>query len=298
MGLFFNVIVPVIAVFAAGYVLQRIFHLDTKSIATASIYVFLPALVFTQLYEAEFDQRYTVVLVYAIILLVVMIVINKIFKLLFKWEQSVESASILTSAFMNAGNYGVPVILFAVGEEALPYAVFFMVIQTMFMNSFGVYYASRSKSGFLKALKTIFQLPATYAAILAFILQNITWEIPNSVYSTLSMLGDAAIPIMMVLLGMQLASITSIKLNWNVILSSLSARMVVSPLLAVGFIFLLDLDPVIGAVLVILSSMPSAATTTMYAIQFDTEPDLVSSITLVTTLFSVVSVTVLLNFIV
>ncbi|WP_255488132.1 hypothetical protein [Ornithinibacillus hominis] len=43
--------------------------------------------------------------------------------------------------------------------------------------------------------------------------------------------------------------------------------------------------------------MPSAATTTMYAIQFDTEPELVSSITLVSTLFSIVSITVLLNMI-
>ncbi|MUK88972.1 AEC family transporter [Ornithinibacillus sp. L9] len=295
MGIFLNVILPIIAVFGAGYILQRIRLLDVKSIASMSIYIFLPALVFTQLYEATFDKSYTILLVFAFFLLIMMILLNKILRHIFKWSQSVESASILTSAFMNAGNYGVPVILFAIGDEALPYAVFFMVIQTIFMNAFGVYYASRDKSGYKRALITILKLPATYAVVFAFILQNIAWEIPESVYSTLSMLGGAAIPIMMVMLGMQLASITSIKFNWQVIISGLSIRMIISPLLAFGFIQLLHVDPVIGAVILIVAAMPSAATTTMYAIEFDTEPDLVSSITLVTTLFSIISVTLLLN---
>ncbi|MFD2044868.1 AEC family transporter [Ornithinibacillus salinisoli] len=297
MGLFFNVILPIVAVFGAGYILQRIRILDVKSIASMSIHIFLPALVFTQLYEAEFDQSYTIILGFSFFLLIMMIVLNKILRRILKWERSVESASILTSAFMNAGNYGVPVILFSIGQEALPYAVFFMVIQTIFMNAFGVYYASRDKSGYKRAVKTILRLPATYAAVFAFILQNIAWEIPEPVFSTLSMLSGAAIPIMMVMLGMQLASITSIKFNWQVIISALTIRMIVAPLLTFAFILVLDVDPIIGTVLFILASMPSAATTTMYAIEFDTEPDLVSSITLVTTLFSIVSITVLLNLI-
>ncbi|SET59860.1 hypothetical protein SAMN05216389_11658 [Oceanobacillus limi] len=295
MGIFFNVILPIIAVFAAGYILQRIRVLDVKAIASVSVYIFLPSLVFTQLYEAKFNESYTILLVFAFILLFMMIVLNRILKHLFKWTQSVESASILTSAFMNGGNYGVPVILFAIGEEALPYAVFFMVVQTLFMNAFGVYYASRDKSGYKRALIKILKLPATYAAVFAFILQNIAWEIPESAYSTLSMLSDAAIPLMMVMLGMQLASITSIKFNWQVILSALSIRMVISPIIAFIFIWLWNVDPTIAAVILVVSAMPSAATTTMYAIEFDTEPDLVSSITLVTTLFSIISVTILLN---
>lgn len=62
-------------------------------------------------------------------------------------------------------------------------------------------------------------------------------------------------------------------------------------------IWLVPIEPVVGSVLVIAAAMPSAATTTMYAVEFDTEPDLVSSITLVTTLISIVTVTVLLNFV-
>ncbi|WP_217589413.1 AEC family transporter [Lentibacillus saliphilus] len=297
MGLFFSVILPIVSVFGAGYVLQRIRMLDVKSIAPLSIYIFLPALVFTSLYESTFNQGYYIILVFGFFILFAIILINKVLAKLFHWSPSVESASILTTAFMNGGNYGVPVILFAVGSEAMPYAIFYMVVITLLMNFFGVYYASRGVNGALYALKKVLKMPTTYATIAAFVMQQIPWTIPESVYGMLTMLSDAAIPIMMVLLGMQLASITSLKLNWQVISSAVSIRMIISPLLAFLFISVLDVSPIIGSVLLINAAMPSAATTTMLAIEFDTEPDLVSSITLATTLFSVVSVTVLLQFI-
>lgn len=297
MELFFQVVLPIIAVFGAGYLLQRARILDVKSLATTSIYIFLPALVFTTLYESSFNQGFTIIIVFAFFLLFMMIVLNKLIARIFKWDQSVESGSILTTAFMNGGNYGVPVMLYSLGEAAMPYAIFFMVLQSLVMNFFGVYYASRSTSGISRAFLTIFKMPATYAAVLAFVFQSIPWEIPDSVYSTLTMVGDAAIPLMMVMLGMQLASITSLKFNWQVISSAVVIRMIISPLLAFLFIWILPVEPVIGSVILIVAAMPSAATTTMYAIEFDTEPDLVSSITLVTTLISIVSVTVLLNII-
>ncbi|SFB32634.1 hypothetical protein SAMN04488072_11621 [Lentibacillus halodurans] len=295
MDVFFQVVLPIMAVFGAGFLLQRIRFLDVKSLAAASIYIFLPALVFTTLYEASFNQGYTMIVIFAFYLLFAMIVVVKMLAHIFKWSESVESGSILTTAFMNGGNYGVPVILFSIGEAAMPYAVFLMVLQSLIMNVFGVYYASRSTSGFWRACKTIFKMPATYAAVLGVGFQASSVDIPDSVYSTLAMVSDAAIPLMMVILGMQLASITGLQFNWNVILSAASVRMILSPMLAFLFIWLVPVDPVIGAVLMIVAAMPSAATTTMYAIEFDAEPELVSSITLVTTLVSIVTVTVLLN---
>lgn len=295
MDIFFQVVLPIMAVFGAGFVLQRIRVLDVKSLAAASIYIFLPALVFTNLYEASFNQGYTIIVIYAFFLLFTMIFFVKLFARIFKWQESVESGAILTTAFMNGGNYGVPVILFSLGEAAMPYAIFLMVLQTMLMNVFGVYYASRSTSGFLRACKTVLKMPATYAAVLGIGFQAMSINIPESVYSTLTMLSNAAIPLMMVILGMQLASITSLSFNWQVILSAAGTRMILSPLIIFLFICLVPADPIIKSVILIVSAMPSAATTTMYAIEFDSEPDLVSSITLVTTLVSVVTITVLLN---
>ncbi|MFC3039599.1 AEC family transporter [Virgibacillus xinjiangensis] len=298
MSLFFNVILPIILVFASGFVLQRIRVMDVRTLSSVSIYILSPALVFINLSEADFDGGYMVIVIFMFFLFFATVLINKILSMIWKWKPSVESAAILSTGFMNSGNYGLPVVLFSVGTEALPYAVFIMVVQSMMNNFFGVYYASRSTSGMKRAVLNIFKMPATYAAILAFLFQGFSWgPIPEPIHSTISMVGDAAIPVMMIMLGMQLASIVSLKMNWQVVVSSVTLKMVGAPLIAFAFISVVDMDPIVATVILIISAMPTAATTTMYAIEFDTEPDLVSSITLIGTLISIVSITILLNFI-
>ncbi|MFA1821910.1 AEC family transporter [Virgibacillus oceani] len=295
MSLFLNVILPIIAVFASGFILQRIRLLDVKSVSAVSIYILMPSLVFVGLYDAEFDSSYVIIIIYMFVLFFLMVFLNKMLARLLNWSPSTESASILSTGFMNSGNYGLPVVLFSIGGAALPYAIFIMVIQSLQNNFFGVYYASRSTSGMKRALINILKMPTTYAAILAMLFQPLNVEVPEAVYSTLAMVGDAGIPVMMIVLGMQLASITGIKINWQVIVSAVTLKMVVAPLFAFLFVWLMDVDPLIGVILIIISAMPTAATTTMYAIEFDTEPDLVSSITFISTVVSVVSLTILLN---
>jgi len=148
MDLFFQVVLPIMAVFGAGFLLQWIRILDVKSLAAVSIYIFLPALVFTNLYEANFNQGYTIIVIFAFFLLFAMIFFVKMFACIFKWRESVESGAILTTAFMNGGNYGVPVILFCVGEAAMPYAIFLMVLQTMIMTYSGCIMLRAVRAGF------------------------------------------------------------------------------------------------------------------------------------------------------
>ncbi|GAB3794614.1 AEC family transporter [Virgibacillus kimchii] len=295
MFLFLNVILPIIAVFAAGFILQRIRLLDVKSVSAVSIYILMPALVFIGLYDAEFDSSYFIILIYMFVLFFLMVFLNKMLARILKWSPSTESASILSTGFMNSGNYGLPVVLFSIGEAALPFAVFIMVIQSLQNNFFGVYYASRSTSGMKRAWLNVCKMPTTYAAILAILLQPLNVEVPEAVYSTLSMVGEAGIPVMMIVLGMQLASIKSVKINWQVISAAVILKTAVAPLFAFLFVWMLDVDPLIGVILIVISAMPTAATTTMYAIEFDTEPDLVSSITFISTAVSIVSLTILLN---
>jgi len=298
VGLFFSVILPIMAVFASGFILQRIRVLDVKSVSAVSLYILSPALVFVSLYEAEYDSGYMIILIYMFALFYVMVIFNKILAKFFKWETKTESASILATGFMNSGNYGLPVVLFSLGNAAVPYAIFIMVVQSLQNNFFGIYYASRSTSGVRRALKNVMKMPTTYAAILAFILQYLNIGVPEAIFDTLSMVGDAAIPVMMIMLGMQLGSIMGLKLNWQVVISGVTLKMIIAPLVAFLFVWIVDVDPLIAAVLIIISAMPTAATTTMYAIEFDTEPDLVSSITFISTMISIITLSVLLNMVV
>lgn len=295
MSLFLNIILPIIAVFGIGFVLQRARGLNVQSLAVVSIYVLSPALVFSGLYEADLNSDYLIIAVFMMVLFYAMVAINKVLARIFRWDQSVESASILATGFMNSGNYGLPVVLFSFGEVALPYAIFIMIVQSIQNNFFGIYYASRSTSGMLIAFANVMKMPATYAAILAFFFQYMQVELPTPITDTVSMVGMAAIPMMMIILGMQLAKTRISRQNVPVIASGVMLKMIAAPIIASVFVWLVDVDPLIGAVLIIISAMPTAATTTMYAIEFDTQPDLVSSITFISTVISIVTLSVLLN---
>src|SRR5699024_6947735 len=112
MELFFNVILPIMAVFAAGFIFQRIRHIDVRSVAAISLYILSPALVFVSLYRAEFSSDYLVIFIYMFVLFYIMVILNKILAKIFKWDTKTESASILATGFMNSRNYGLPVVLF------------------------------------------------------------------------------------------------------------------------------------------------------------------------------------------
>src|SRR5699024_9601507 len=100
MGLFLSVILPIIAVFASGFTLQRIRALYVRSIAAVSLYILIPALVFVSLYEAEFNSGYIVIIVYMFMLFYCMVGLNKLLAKIFHWQPKTVSAAIRSTGCM------------------------------------------------------------------------------------------------------------------------------------------------------------------------------------------------------
>jgi predicted permease len=296
MDIFIQVVFPVLLIFLTGYMIQKTARLDIKTISTIAIYILTPCLVFRTFYRAELDIQYVMMVLFAALLLFCLILINKIYARIRNYPASVESGLILGTAFMNSGNYGAPIILFAYGEAGFAYSVSFLVLQAIIMNFFGVYYAARGAYGIGKAMETVFKMPATYAVILALIFQGINVEVPANLFSAIDLIAGATIPIVMIVLGMQLAEIKMRQFQWGKVWYGVIVRIIASPLIALALIQFIPMEPLLQKVLIVSAAMPSAATTTMYAVQFDAEPDLVSSITLVTTLVSIFTITMLLVF--
>lgn len=294
MGIFIEVVFPVLLIFLSGYVIQKWKRVDLKALTTLTIYIFIPLLVFQTFYRAELDKEYANLFLFSAILLFILIALCKIYVKIRGFNQSVESGLILATAFMNSGNFGAPIILFAYGEKAFTYAVTILVLHTIFMNFFGVYYAAKGKAGVKTAFKAVLGMPSTYAVILALILNLGNIAIPESLLSSIDLVGSATIPVIMVVLGMQLAEINLSSLEWEKISFGVVVRLFLSPLIAVAIIYFIPMDPILEKVLILTSAMPSAANTVIYAVQFDTEAELVSSTTLVTTLISIFTVTIML----
>ena len=293
--IFIEIILPVILVFLSGYIIQKIFKVDIKPISTMAIYILMPALVFQTFYTTPLDSKLFYIVITSILIFVALVIVSMITSRLCKQDIEQESALILASAFANSGNYGAPIILFAFGQEGMNYAIPLMVFHSILMSIFGVYFAARIQAGIGIALKTVLKQPTNYAIIPAIFLQQLQINIPPNFYESIELVGNCSIPVVMIILGMQLADVNARKLEWRIISLASLIRLVASPLIAYFICILFPLDSLLQKVIVIMAAMPSAATTAMYAIQFNTKPQFVSSSTLVTTLLSFVTLTVLLN---
>lgn len=242
----------------------------------------------------EFNREYAFMIVFAISLLLLTVTIVKVYAAIRKLPQAVESGLILASGFMNAGNYGSPIILFAYGETAFQYAITFFVFSSILLNSIGLFFAARGKMSVQLALKAIFKMPMIYAVLLALLFQFAPISFPENIFSIISFVADASIPCVMVTLGMQLAQIRLNNINWEFISAATVIRLFIAPLAAFFLVSLFIYDPLMKKVLILLAALPTASAATIFAVQFDTKPELVSSATFISTIVSIVTITFLI----
>lgn len=294
---FILIVLPAFIIFAVGYIGQKIIGFDRKSISVSALYLMYPFLAFRTFYSNELTIDYFYILIFCSLLCFLLIIIVFIYIKIVGEDLSKGAAFILSGVFMNSGNYGVPVILFTFGEVGFDYAVIMMVIQSFLMNTIGLYYAGRGSSAnrsIKESVLTIVKMPIIYGSIAGLLFQLASIRIPEFIMQATDLIADATIPTIMLVLGMQLATITKKNVRLKDISFIIMMRVVISPIVAYLIITLLSIDGMLAQVLIILSAMPTAANTTMYAVQFDTEPDLVSYSTLITTLLSIVTVPIML----
>ncbi len=203
------------------------------------------------------------------------------------------AAVILTSMFMNAGNYGMPLVNFAFGQDALIYASLVYVGMNIMLSSVGVLIASLGTSNLKQSLLNLFKIPAIYAVMLAIIFLAVGWELPKPIGRTIELLGNAAIPGMLVFMGMQFHNIKWKGKKLPILLVS-SIRLVIAPMLALAFSSVFHLPNLALKAGVVESGMPSAVLTTVVATEFDVEPAFVTAVVFISTLLSPLTLTPLL----
>jgi len=204
------------------------------------------------------------------------------------------SAMQLGSVFMNVGNFGLPVILSVCGTRGLESAVVIVVTHQVLMFTMGVYFAARSRFGASRAVTQVLRMPSAYAAVAGLSLRETGLLIPSFISRPITLLAQASIPIFLILLGVQLAGVFISRRPALLTLGSV-VKLVVAPVTACMLAYWLRLDPVSKQALVLAAATPTAIVTTMLAIEFEAEPQLVSSLALVTTVLGMGTVPVVVR---
>ncbi|WP_246943432.1 AEC family transporter [Bacillus pinisoli] len=295
---FILVILPVLLVFLVGYIGQRTLHIDPKNISKMALYLLMPFLVFRTFYENELNSTYLYLTIFALGLCFGLISLVYALSYIKKYTRKESSSLILASAFMNNGNYGTPVALFAFGVAGFDIAIILMVIQSLIMTTVGIYYAAKGseekQTGILGSLMAVAKMPTVYAAILGISFQFLPVHVPDTFYKSINLVADATIPTVMIILGMQLATIRIKHLEIEKMSYSLVLKLVISPLIAFLFAWILPVSDLVANIIILMAAMPSAANTTMMSLEFNTKPEFVSSVTLVSTLASVITLPIIL----
>lgn len=291
------IVLPAFMIFFAGFVGQKMIGFDIRSISSVALYIMSPFLAFRTFYVNELTVEYFYIILFCLILMFALMIIVWITAYFTKATKQQMSAMMLGGAFMNSGNYGAPIVLFALGAIGFDYAVIMMVFQSFLMNTFGLFFASlggKEGASWKDSLRRVIRMPVIHGALLGIILQLLHVNIPAPFMEAVSLIADASIPTVMLVLGMQLAVITRKQVAYRYVTSVTFIRMIVSPILAALIVSFMPISTLLKSVLIIQASMPAAANTTMFAIQFGTEPDLVSFTTLITTILSIVTIPIVL----
>jgi malate permease and related proteins len=294
LRIFINNLLPVFLASGAGFLLSKYLKINPRPISQAIFYIFAPSLLFTLLTKNDLnnsDILRSMLFIGCTMLIVGIIAI--IITRLFRFNRILSSGVLLTSMFMNAGNYGLPVVLFAYGKSALGFASVYFVTMVIFTYTIGIFIASMGSADFKKSLINLIKLPAIYAIVSAFLVLFSGWEVPAFLDRTITLLGDASIPSMLVLLGMQLANVRLSGISLP-LLVAVSLRLVASPAVALLITTIFSVSGPARAALVTIAGMPTAVFTTVLSTEYDLNPSFVTAVVFTSTLLSPLTLTPIL----
>ncbi len=294
LRLFAENLLPVLLVAGVGFALQRLLRIEPTPLSRVVFYAALPALQFELLVSSDIPlEELGQMMLLATALIAGMAAIGFLVSRALHLPEQLAAAFVLSVTFMNAGNYGLSVSHFTFGAMGLAWATVFFVTNSMLTNAAGVYIASVGRTSPVRAAAGVLKVPALYSIPLALLVRNSGVTVPPFVARPIELLATAAVPIMLLLLGMQMAKAGMPQRRALVGLSS-GLRLIASPLLAWFLLPAFSLPMLAGKVAVLEAGMPTAVLNTIIASEFDTEPGFVAGAVLVSTLLSPLTLTPIL----
>lgn len=291
---FLEVIAPVLVMAALGGLVGRRFSVPVEAVSNLSFNLFGPALVFSTLSTIDLTDATARTALAVIVMSASLALISLVVSLSRRHDRPTSASLALGASLWNAGNMGLPVSLLAFGDSGLEIGVLIFVVAAVWGNSAGVVLASLAGGSARRALSAPFRVPAIWAAVAGLVVNWTEAEVPAVIEIPADTLAGAAIPAMLVVLGLQLT--IDIGHDGLADLAQLAViRLLVGPLVAVGATGLIGVEGLARDVLIVSGAMPVAVVTVVLATQYGARATLLSRGVVVSTLLSIITLTVLIN---
>lgn len=294
LSLFANDVLPVFVIAAAGFALARVWGADVRTLSKVTFNVLSPCLVFHLMVTSSLGAGdFARMTALAAITIGGIGLVARVASLPFRLDRGLATAFLIVVMFSNSGNYGLPVVLFAFGRPALAHATVYFVVNAVAAYTVGVVLASAGTRPAWAALKAVARTPAVHAVAAAALVKATGTSLPLPVMRPVGMLADAALPAMILVLGMQLERGARPPRPALVALAAL-LTLAVTPLIAWAASAAIGLEGPARQAAILQAGMPSAVLTTILAVEFDVAPAFVTACVTVSTLLSPVTVTLLI----
>lgn len=285
--LIIDVVFPVFAIIALGYLLARSKRLDIPTMSEIAVNVTSPCLVYTSIASRSIAASDWLVMGGAAVAIVLG---SGALMFLYQRASGLRSRGLyLPAMFMNSGNMALPFSLLAFGTAGFDKAIIFFIVVAILNYSIGIFIA-KGEEGF----QEIFRLPLIYAAVAAILSSVSGIKLPQFLMMPISMLAEVAIPLMLLSLGVQLRWLKVYDIRHAI--AGVGIRMGGGFLIAVAFVTIFGVASLTRRVIFLDSLMPPAVTNVVIAQKYSADPDAVASAIVIGTLVSIVVTPIYLIF--
>jgi malonate transporter len=289
--------VALLAVAVLGYVVGLLGVLraqDELVLSRLAFFVATPALLFTTVARADLHAIFSVVLVTNLVgLFVVQAAFLLVAVLIWRRTRSEATIGVLASSYVNAGNLGVPVAAYVLGDGALVAPIVLFQLLVMAPVAFAVLDSDGQGSGRRVSLRTLatrpFRNPLTVASLLGLLVSALGLPLPELLMRPVDLVAAAAVPVALVAYGLSLSVGTkeSITLRRDVVLA-VALKVLVQPLVAYAVArWVLDLHGNALLAPTLLAALPTAQNVYVYAVHYRSSRTLARSAVLLSTLLSI-----------
>lgn len=285
-----NITAPVFLLATIGFTWVKLgFEYRVEFVTRLAMTLSVPCLIFVALMETEVAPQALAALSVASFLAYGFVAVGCI--VLVKLARLDVPTYLAPLIFGNTGNLGLPLALFAFGDLGLDYAVVIFAVMAILSFTIGIWLVSGGGS-MMKVVKE----PLVAATLLGALFLWQGWQTPQFLTNTLDLVGQIAIPVMLITLGVAVARLETKAMTQAVFLSV--AKALICAGAAWSAATLLGLDPVASAVLILQVSTPVAVTSYMLAEKYGTDAQPVAGLVVASTLLSVITLPLILAFVI
>lgn len=274
-------VIPVFLLIAAGFVFAHWKKISLASVTEIIVYLGTPSLVFSSLASKPLFAGDLAILASGILAIYAGVgVLIRLYFITFRFHSRGFALPVL---FMNAGNMGIPLALFAFGPAGMQRATLLFVMCTFLQYSLGIYILQGRGNW-----REVFRLPLIYATIAGLTVNLAQMNIPVLLLQPITMLGQATIPIMLISLGYRLHAVES--LQWGHALGGALLRICGGFAAANIAVNIIGADGVNRQVLLLYGALPAAVINFILTEKYSQDPALAASIVVISTFISVLTI--------